>query len=112
MNRFLVAFAAFFALSAHPALAASPAAESAAKAINQIAADAKKLESYCKVIKDMDAAGEDEAKLDALGEQLEQLLQSFGPQYAQALEVSEDADEADGQAIESAFENLDEKCWE
>ena len=93
MNRVMFAAAAVLALSAAPAFAAaSPAVEAAAKTLEQIAADATKLQGYCKLIKDMEAAGEDEAKFDAVEQQMRDLLRSFGPQYEQAMDLSESTD--------------------
>lgn len=112
MNRYVVAVAAILSLSASAALAASAEVEAAAKALSQIEADATKLQSYCKIINDMGEAGEDEAKFDELGEQLSNLLRSFGPQVEKALELSEttDPETPDGEALEAAFDKLDEKC--
>jgi len=112
MNRQIVAAAAILSLSVCPTLAASPSVEAAAKSLSQIEADATKLQGYCKIIKEMDAAGEDEAKSDALEQQLGDLLQSFGPQFEQVLALSQslDSESADGQALDEAFDKLDEKC--
>lgn len=94
------------------ARAASPAIEAAVRTIGQIETDPSKLQSYCKIVKDMAAAGEDEAKFDALEQQMEDLLRSFGPQFEQMLTLAEntDPDTPDGEALEAAFEKLDEKC--
>lgn len=112
MNRYIAVVAAFLSLSASPVLAASPAVQAASNALSQIEADATKLQAYCKIINEMGEAGEDEAKFDELGEQLGDLLRSFGPQVEQALELSEttDPETADGQALEAAFDKLDERC--
>jgi len=112
MNRYVVALAAILSLSASAAFAASPEVEAAAKALSQIEADATKLQSYCKIIDEMGQAGEDEAKFDELGEQVGDLLRSFGPEVEKALELSEttDPETPDGQALEAAFDKLDGKC--
>jgi hypothetical protein len=112
MNRYGVAVVAILSLSTHPALAASPAVEAAAKAISQIGADATRLQGYCKIVKEINAAGDDEAKIDALEQQMEDLLKSFGPQFEQVLALSEstDSETPDGQALEAAFDKLDAKC--
>lgn len=106
------AAAAVLCLSAGLALAASPAIEAAVKSLAAIEADTTKLQGYCKVLKDMDAAGDDEAKLDALDQQMRDLLQGFGPQFEQVLELSEstDSESADGKVLDEAFGKLDQKC--
>lgn len=117
-NLLIIAAATFlsvvviFSLNTYSALAASPAAEAAAKAISQIEADTTKLQGYCKIIKEMNAAGDDEAKSDALEQQMEELLRSFGPRFEQVLALSKSADSEspDGQALQAAFDKLDEKC--
>jgi len=112
MNRGVIAAVAFLALGACPALAASPETETAVKTLAQLETDTTKLQEYCKVIKDMDAAGDDDAKIEALADQLQKLLISFGPQFQQVMDLSENADpeSADGKALEAAFDKLDEKC--
>ena len=62
----VLSVAVIFSLHSYSALAASPAAEAAAKAISQIEADPTKLQGYCKIIKEMNVSGNDEAKSDAL----------------------------------------------
>ena len=117
-NLFIIAAAAvlsvavILSLNAYLALAASPAAEAAVKSLSQIEADATKLQGYCKIIKEMNAAGDDAAKSDALEQQMEELLQSFGPQFETVLALSKSADSesTDGQALQAAFDKLDEKC--
>lgn len=104
--------AAIFSTAAHPALAASAEAQAAVSALSQIEADATKLQEYCKIVGEMGAAEDDEAKFDELQQQFEDLLRSFGPQFEAVLTLSETADPEtpDGQALEAAFDKLDEKC--
>jgi hypothetical protein len=112
MKHHIVVTATVLLLMAGPVLAASPDVESAIKSLGQLEADPARLQSYCKIIIDMDAAGDNEAKFDALEKQLMDLLRSFGPQFEQVIAVSEDtpSDSPDGQALEAAFRQLDEKC--
>ena len=112
MNRAILAAVALLCLGAAPASAASPAVEAAAKALGQIETDTAKLQGYCKLIKDMEAAGEDEAKFDVAEQKMQELFRSFGPQYEQAMELSEsvDSESEDGKAMEAAFGKLDQKC--
>ncbi len=112
MNRGIIVAIALLALSGSPSLAASPEIEAAAKTLAQLETDTAKLQNYCKIIKDMDAAGDDDAKIETLADQLQDLLTSFGEPYQKVLELSESADSesADGQALEAAFSKLDEKC--
>ena len=113
MKRCLLAAATVvLALSASPLRAASPEVEAAVKALGEIETDATKLQAYCKVVKEMDAASDDEAKFDALQDDLMELMRSFGPQYEQVMAVSEStsSDSADGQALDAAYSKLDGKC--
>lgn len=113
MNRpILVAAVAALWLGLGPATAASPAVEAATKSLSDLANDSAKLQGYCRIIKEMDAASDDEAKFDELEQQMRDLLRSFGPQYEQAMELAEstESDSEDGKALEAAFDQLDQKC--
>ena len=98
-------------LTSQPASAASPEVEAAVKTISEIAADATRFRAYCNVVKEMEAAEDNDAKYNALVQQMEGLLRSFGPQYEPVVELAEsDLEPADEQAIEEAFDNLDGRC--
>jgi hypothetical protein len=96
-----------------PVSAVSPEAEAAAKTISGIAADPTKLQAYCRVAKEVGgAAGTgDRAKFDAAVQQLENVLRSFGPEFHGAVELAEkDLDPEDEQALEDAYEDIEERC--
>ena len=107
-----VVIASICSLITLPALAASPAADAAARALSQLEADSGKMQSYCKIMGEMDAAGDDEAKFDALNQQMEDLFKSFGAEYEQVMVLSNSADltEEDGKVLGTAFDKLDNKC--
>jgi hypothetical protein len=112
MKHHIVITAAALLLGANSTFTASSDVESAVKSLAQIEADPSQLQSYCRMIKDMDAAGDNEARFDALEKQLKELLRSFGPEFEQVIGLSEDtpSDSSDGQALEEAFRKLDDKC--
>ena len=98
-------------LTPQPASAASPEVVAAVKTIAEIAADATRFRAYCNVVKEMEAAEDDAAKYNALVQQMEGLLRSFGPQFERVVELAEsDLVPTDEQAIEEAFDNLDGRC--
>ena len=118
MKGLFVAFAAIVigamcSFSAQPAQAVSPEVEAAVKTISEIAADPTKLQAYCRVAKELDAtAGTgDRAKYDAAVQQFEDLLRSFGPEFERVVELAEgDLEPEDEQALEDAYENVEERC--
>jgi hypothetical protein len=102
-----------FPFVSQPARAVSPEVEAAAKAISEIAADPTKLQAYCRVVKELEAtAGTgDRGKYDAVVQQLEDLLRSFGPAFERAVELAEmDLDPEDEQALEDAYDAVEERC--
>lgn len=94
------------------ALAASPAVETAMATLAVIETDKAKLDPYCALVAEMNAAGNDQAKLDSLGEQLDGLLRSFGPAFESAVDLHNELDDAsaDGVAMIAAFEKIDKLC--
>ena len=111
-KKLLIAAAVAACLGASAALAASPEVDAAVKALAQVENDPAKLQQYCKLVSDMAAAEDDEAKFDALEQQMEDMFRSFGPQFESILTASEtvDPETPDGQALEAAFDKLDERC--
>jgi hypothetical protein len=92
--------------------AATPDIATAVKTLASIEADAGKLASYCTIVAKMIAAGADQAQTDALGEEMDSLIRSFGPEFESALDLHLDLDDAspEGQATIAAFEALDQRC--
>lgn len=110
---YLLALLSIVTLAPATAIAASPVVETAIKALGLIPADATKFESYCKVLGEMSSVPDgDEAKYDALEDQLEQIIESYGPELTKAWDVIEDIDPDtdDGKAISAAFDAIDAKC--
>jgi hypothetical protein len=108
-----IVIATIGSFSAHPARAVSPEVEAAAKTISEIVADPTKLQAYCRVAKELEATAgtSDQAKYDAAVQQLEDLLRSFGPEYERVVELAErDLEPEDEQALEDAYENVEERC--
>lgn len=88
-------------------------AEAAAEIISSIGEDQAKLQGYCDIIKEMEAAPEDdEAKAEELGGKMDQYLTDLGEDVADAFGAADsvDPESEEGQKIEEAFEELSEKC--
>lgn len=101
-----------FAIAVSPAHATSPAVEEAVKALAEIETDKSKLDPYCALIMQFSAAGQDQPKIDALAEQFDDLVRSFGPKFQAALDLHNELDDesADGKAMNTAFERIDVLC--
>jgi hypothetical protein len=88
-------------------------ANAAAATISSIGEDQAKLDGYCAIMKEMEAAPEDdEAKAEELGGKMDQYLAGLGEDVADAFAAADsvDPESAEGQTIEEAFEELSEKC--
>jgi hypothetical protein len=93
-------------------ISAEEAAE-AAELISSIGEDQAKLDGYCAIIKEMEAAPEDdEAKAEELYTKMDQYLAGLGDDVADAFAAADSVDpaSAEGQAIEESLEDLSEKC--
>ena len=87
--------------------------DAAIRALDALEADAGKLQGYCAILKEMFAAGEDEAKNEELETKMEQYLTTLGPEYLAAWQLGEDVAQApDSAKLEAAFERLEDKCVE
>ena len=106
--------AAACAFLAWPATAASPEVEAAIKAFGAVAGDPTKLRTYCDMSKAMAASGDenDEAMIDALDKKMQSFMEELGPDFEKALETGAelDPDSTDGDAFDTALDNLDNKC--
>jgi hypothetical protein len=87
--------------------------DAAIRTLDALEADPGKLQGYCAILKEMFAAGEDEAKNEPLEAKMEQYLTTLGPEYLAAWALGEDvAQGSDAAKLESAFERLEDKCVE
>lgn len=88
-------------------------ATAAAATISSIGDDQAKLDGYCAIFKEMEAAPEDdEAKAEELGGRMDQYLAGLGEDVADAFGTADSVDpaSAEGQTLEEAMEELGEKC--
>jgi hypothetical protein len=100
-------------LTLGPVYAASPKVESAIKSLDKIEADGAKFQAFCKLLRDIDDVPEqDEAKVEALEVELDNLLKSIGLDVLRAWDLGGDLDpqSEDGKAFEAAVEALEDKC--
>jgi len=97
-------------LIAAPAMAASPAIDSAVKVFKAMATDTAKMKTFCEMTKVMDKMGDKENK--ALEDQIDKLIDQLGPDFKTAWAAGEKLDEksADGKAYAAALDALAEKC--
>lgn len=88
-------------------------AAAAAEIISSIGEDQAKADGYCAIIKEMEAAPEDdEAKAEELSGKMDEYLAGLGEDVADAFATADsvDPESAEGQSLEEAFEELSEKC--
>lgn len=111
MRRFALLVAGASLLCA-PAQAASVQIQSAIASLAKLETDATKLEAFCKINADLEAAGEDAAKSEALDRQMEAFVRSLGPEYVAAWDLAEELnpESEDGKALNAAFDSLEDKC--
>lgn len=111
MRRFALLVAGILWLCA-PAQAASVQVQSAIATLAKLEADAANLQALCKINAELEAAGEDSAKSEALDRQLQAFVQSLGPEYVAAWDLVDELnpDSEDGKALNAAFERLEDKC--
>ena len=111
MRRFALLVAGALLLCT-PAHAASVQAQSAIASLAKLETDAAKLEAFCKINAELEAAGEDSAKGEALDRQMEAFVRTLGPEYVAAWDLAEELkpDSEDGKALSAAFDSLEDKC--
>lgn len=111
MRRFALLVAGALSLCT-PAHAASVQVQSAIANLAKLEADAAKLEAFCKINAELEAAGEDAAKSEALDRQMEAFVRTLGPEYVAAWDLVEELnpDSEDGKALNAAFDSLEDKC--
>ena len=100
-------------LAPGPAQAVSPKVQAAIKSLEKIEADGPTLQSFCKLLRDIDDLPEqDEAKAEALEAQLDSLLRSIGIDVFNAWDLGSDLDpqSEDGQAFDSRNSRGDDRA--
>ena len=106
-----IAVALALALLAIPAHAASPKVEAAIKTIRAVAADPNLQRTFCALLEMKEKLDDkkDDPKIEAA---MDEYVKRLGPNFQSAWDVVEDIDEnsPDGQAIEAALDELEEKC--
>jgi hypothetical protein len=88
-------------------------AEKAAKTIETLTGDQKKVEGYCAITKEMAAAPEgDQKKAEELGKKMDDYLNGLGNDTAEAFGIAEavDPETEEGKKIDAAFTALEGKC--
>lgn len=91
----------------------SEEADEAAEVISGIAEDKAKADGYCAIFKEMEAAPEgDEAKATELSTKMEEYIKGLGDDAVSAFATADsiDAESEDGQKVQEALEELNEKC--
>ena len=111
MRRFALLVAGAWLLCS-PVQAASVQVQSAIASLAKLENDAAKLETFCKINADLDAAGDDAAKSEALDRQMDVFVRSLGPDYVAAWDLAEElnSESEDGKALNAAFDSLEDKC--
>jgi len=111
MRRFALLFAGA-SLLCLPAHAASVQVQSAIASLGKLETDPAKVEAFCKINADLEAAGDDAAKSEALDRQMEVFVRSLGPEYIAAWDLAEELnpESEDGKALNAAFDSLEDKC--
>jgi len=116
MRRSLIAlFAAALTgalLFAAPVHALRDDVQAAVNAVEKLRANDAKMQEYCSIQNEIEAAGEDEAKLDAAFQKLDAFFENLGDEYAAmfAVEGELDPESEDARALDDAFAALDGEC--
>jgi len=99
-------------LTAAPAVALRDDVQAAVDAIEKLRANDAKIQQYCSIQKEIEAAGEDAAKLDQAFEKLDDFFDGLGDQYSAMFGVDEELDpnSEDAAALDNAFAALDDEC--
>jgi len=97
---------------AAPAQALRADVQAAVDAVEKLRADEAKIEEYCAIQAEVEAAGEDETKLDAAFNKLDTFFEELGDEYAAmfGVEGELEPDSEDANALDDAFSELDSAC--
>jgi hypothetical protein len=84
----------------------------AVAALKAVESNQAKLNEFCSIQSELEAAGEDEAKGDAALDKLDAFFASLGDNFVAVMQASEEyaPDSNEAQALDAAFDSLDEKC--
>ena len=101
------------------ALLAPPAAhalrddvQAAVDAVERLRADDAKIAEYCAILEEIDAAGDDDVKLETAFNKLDTFYENLGDEYSAMFAVEDELDPGsqDAQALDDAFSALDAEC--
>jgi len=97
---------------AGPAQALRADVQAAVDAVEKLKANEAKIEEYCAIQAEIEAAGEDETKLDAAFNKLDTFFEELGDEYAAmfGVEGELEPDSEDANALDDAFSELDSAC--
>jgi hypothetical protein len=112
MKRIILA-AALGCILAYPAAAAvSPKVQAAIKTLNSLAGNAGHMKGLCAILKEFEAAGNDEAKMKPIEDKLKAYLRKIGADYENAWNMAEETnpESEDGKAIQTALDQVESKC--
>jgi len=100
------------ALFAAPAQALRADVQAAVDAVEKLRADDAKIQEYCSIQAEIEAAGEDENKLDTAFQKLDTFFEELGDDYAAMFAVEDELepDSEDANALDEAFAALDAEC--
>jgi hypothetical protein len=106
----VIASAISLLLITPPALATSPRVAAAVTVFQAVGTDAKRLKTFCEMMQIDENMGEKEAP--ALRAQIDKLLDQLGADFRDAWNAIEDIDEnsLNGKALNSALDQLEDKC--
>lgn len=98
--------------TAPPAAALRDDVQAAVEAIERLRADDAKIEEYCAIQAEIEAAGDDEAKLDEAFQKLDAFYDGLGEEYSGMFAVDEELDPGseDARALDDAFAALEGEC--
>jgi hypothetical protein len=99
-------------VTATPATALRDDVQAAIDAIEKLRADDAKMQEYCAIQQEIEAAGEKEAKLDQAFQKLDAFYDGLGEEHSAMFAIDEelDPDSEDAQALDDAFAALDGEC--
>ncbi len=86
--------------------------QAAVDAVERLRADEAKIAEYCAILDEIDAASDDNAKLDTAFNKLDTFYDNLGDEYSAMFTVEDELepDSQDAQALDEAFSSLDGEC--
>lgn len=95
-----------------PQIAQAANVSAAVEALKAVESDQAKLNEFCAIQEELEAAGEDEAKGDEAFAKLEAFFASLGDDFMSVMEASEELapESEEAKALDDAFESLDSSC--